>query len=133
MDYLSGVAGNRINQTGYEPHTIVEKQAEPGIDFSQMIAEALREEMVQMSIAQQSGGSLQNAGSGMMSTGAMGGGSMVIEQAIIAAAASGEADEAMTAMFMMSMMMQSGMGGDSSIMMQLMGAMLSKISAQNAD
>ena len=101
-----------------------------GADFSQALADAMREEVTRM-------GAL--AGGGYTGGGYTGGNyagmpadymqfqTQGIEQMIISAAASGEATDAQIALFMLCMMMQGDQSGDFSMIMQLMSTMLTQI------
>ncbi|MDR3209094.1 MAG: hypothetical protein LBT36_00500 [Oscillospiraceae bacterium] len=104
-----------------------------GLDFSQMLADALEQEMVEASIMA-SGGSASASSSSSYSaatggTSAYSGGGM--EQIILAAAASGEVSDAQIALFMLMSMMESGAGedGEFSQLMSLMGTMLTQLQA----
>ena len=121
IDGLTGV--NNTESIEYNEYTGSERAAsESGIDFSAIIADALKEEVTRVSLT-----------SGTNSTGATGGympmqmQSQGIEQMILAAAASGETTDAQTALFMLCMMMQSDQDGDFSMMMQMMATMLTQI------
>ena len=93
---------------------------ESGTSFTDALADALKDQLTQMSAAAGSGYTgmpgeympMQNQG---------------LEQMILAAASSGEVSDAQTALFMLCMMMQGDQDGDFSMYMQLMATMLTQI------
>ena len=107
--------------------------SEPGINFSEMLTEALRDETSRMiAMAGVPSGNGSSAMSQMMPgmTGTVG--SSGIEQMILASAASGDVSSAQMALFMLMMMMQSGEGGDMSMMSMMMGALLPQLENEAA-
>gem|GEM_PF-622426 len=91
-----------------------------GADYSDMIADALRDEIARMSAMAGSGYSAMPDGlAPMQSSG--------IEQMIISAASTGQASDAQIALFMLCMMMQTNQDGDFSMLMQMMATMLTQV------
>ncbi|MCL2046296.1 MAG: hypothetical protein FWG88_07905 [Oscillospiraceae bacterium] len=103
-----------------------ERAEESTLDFSTIIADALRDEVTRMSVTAQPGGS-GSMGSGYMPLNMQSQG-QGIEQLILAAAAGGEVTDAQAALFMLCMMMQTSQDSDFSMIMQMMATMISQIS-----
>ena len=122
MSSIGAITG--ATAAGYDAADAVNNKQDAGVDFSAVLAGALKEEATRAVMTGMSGG----AGA----DGLLGGYSPTqgsgIEQAIIAAASSGEVSDAQIALFMLCMMMQtSGGDGDFSILMQMMSSMLGNI------
>ena len=110
--------------------TAVTNTAGNGADFSQALADAMREEVTRMG-ALAGGGYTGGSYAGVPNAGMPGGymqfQTQGIEQMILNAAASGETTDAQIALFMLCMMMQGDQGGDFSMIMQLMSSMITQI------
>ena len=112
-----------------------------GIDFTSILADALKDQAVQMSISAASGtkGATGSSGaSGMSGASGLTGGYMQpqsqgIEQMILAAASSGEVSDAQTALFMLCMMMQTNQDGEFSMLMQMMVSMVTQMQSEAAN
>ena len=104
----------------------VGEQAQTGVNFSEMLSEALREETARMA-------SMASVPSGLGSSGMPAGmmgmdtGTSAIEQMILASASNGEVSNAQIALFMLMMMMQSSEGGDMSMLSTMMSALLPQL------
>ena len=104
----------------------------PGVNFSEMLAEAVRDETARMmamtSIPNEGGTSaMPQSLAGMTGPGSSG-----IEQMILASASTGEASNAQIALFMLMMMMQSSEGGDTSMLSMMMNALLPQLDSEAA-
>ena len=127
---------NTLQTDNVETHDVVEtsqpsQSNQPGVNFSDMFAEALRNEATRLT----SMTSLPNTpGSTMMTQGMMGldMGSSPIEQMILASASSGEATNSQIALLMLMMMMQSSEGGDMSMFSMMMSALLPQLENEAA-
>ena len=120
MNNITGITGS--NMPGYGGTDTARAGSGSGAEFSQVLEDALREEMTRSVTAGMSGG-VDGMLGGYMPSPTSG-----IEQAIITAAESGEVSDAQVALFMLLMMMQTGGGeGDSSMLMQMMAATLTQI------
>ena len=92
------------------------------VDFSSMLAEALKDEMTRMTVTSGAGASGMPGGYMPMQMQGQG-----LEEMILAAASSGEVNDAQTALFMLCMMMQTDQDGDFSMIMQMMASMLTQM------
>ena len=106
--------------------------AEAGVNFSAMLADAMREETTRMvtmaSMPSGSGSTQMTPGlSGLSTPGSSG-----IEQIILASASAGEVSNAQIALFMLMMMMQSSEQGDMSMLSMMMGALLPQLESEAA-
>ena len=127
MSVVNEISG--LNRIEYPEQTgAATGEPSSGIDFSAMIAEALKEEATRMSVAARTSSlSSLNAsgGSGMPMQMQMQG--QGLEQMILAAASSGEVSDAQVALFMLCMMMHTSENSDFSMMMQMMASMIEKM------
>ena len=121
---INGVTG--VNNTEYPEYAEYAKAqataSGESVDFSAMLANALRDEASRASVT-------AGAGPGMMAGGfmPMQMQSQGIEELILAAASSGEVSDAQAALFMLCMMMQTSTEGDFSMIMQMMATMINQI------
>ena len=98
------------------------KPEQPGtIDFSSVLAGAMKNQIASATVT--AGGGL----TGMMPNTYLPVQNQGIEQAVLSAASSGQVDDAQIALLMLCMMMQSNQDGDFSMLMQMMGTMLTQI------
>jgi hypothetical protein len=95
-----------------------------GPDFSAILADAMRDNMMQAALT--AGGGTPGMHGGYMPVQNNG-----VEQAILAAASSGQIDDAQIALFMLMMMMQTSQDGEFSMLMQMMGTMIMQIQADS--
>ena len=98
---------------------------EQDVDFSSMLAEAMKEEMTRMGVT--AGADASGIQSGYMP---MQMESQGIETMLLTAASSGEITDSQAALFMLCMMMQSSGDSDSSMLMQMMSSMLTQIQGE---
>ena len=121
-----GIAGvNNTESIEYPGYAGTARPAESGsgVDFSAVIADAMKDEITKMAIT--SSPDAAGMTSGYMPIGME---SQGIEQMILAAASSGETSDAQIALFMLCMMMQTGgQNSDYSMIMQMMATMLTQI------
>ena len=117
IDSISGTYYIEYPGRAETPNTSAAQQ--PGTDFSAMLADAMRDGIMQTTMTAGGGMSglpgympIQNSG---------------IEQAILEAATSGQVDDAQIALFMLMMMMQTNQGGDFSMLMQMMATMITQL------
>jgi len=121
MSSINTVAGvDTSDYIDYSGQASAGSRAQPGTDFSAILADALKDQTVNMGVT--AGGGLSGAPMGYVQVQNQG-----IEQTIIAAASSGQVDDAQMALFMLCMMMQSNQDGDFSMLMQIMSSMLARI------
>ena len=123
MSNINEVAG--VDATSYVDYTRVTAQSgslQTETNFSSILAGAMKGQMANVSLA--AGGGLSGMPIGYLPTQNQG-----IEQAIVNAASSGGVDDAQVAMLMLCMMMQSNQEGEFSMLMQMMGSMLTQIQA----
>jgi len=118
IDAISGANTTEYTGTPGAPGN----EAGSGIDFSSVLAEAMKEEMTRVSIT--GGANTSGVPGGFMPMQMQTSG---IEQAILTAASTGQATDAQIALFMLCMMMQTSQDGDFSMMMQMMASMLTQI------
>jgi len=126
MSTINTIPGINITEpAGYpeQPEASVQNaQTQTGQSFSDMLADAMRDNALNASITAGSGFSgipggflpVQNNG---------------LEQAIMSAVSSGQADDAQMALMMLCMMMQSNQDGEFSMYMQMMSMMIMQMQA----
>jgi hypothetical protein len=113
---------NAAEYTQHDEAAVTGGAAEQGVDFSSVLANAMRDEVTRMSVTAGAGAGLSGMPGGFLPIQNQG-----IEQAILAAASSGEISDAQIALFMLCMMMQTSQDGDFSMLMQMMATMLTQI------
>ena len=98
--------------------------SQPVIGFSDMLAEAIREEVARSTAAAgaTAGADMSDIAAGLTDIRSQG-----IEQMVLASASAGESSNSQMALLMLMMIMQMGDSGNSSMLMQVMGALLSQI------
>jgi len=124
MSSINAITG--VSSTDYTEFTGPASSITPetGISFAEALADAMRDEVTQMTVT--AGFDFSGLAGGFMPMQMQ---TQGIEQAILAATSSGQTTDAQIALFMLCMMMQTDQGGDFSMIMQMMASMLTQITA----
>ena len=131
MNTINGTGGvNQVNPAAYETVTNVQADQNTGANFSNVLNEALRDQMMQSVIPGISGPGASGVAPGVYMPSATTG----MENAMLAVAEQGEMSGAHLMLFMLIMMMQSGdSGSELAPIMQMMAQMLSKTTQPDSD
>jgi len=120
MSNVNIVAGaGTADYTEFPKPSATSGPSQPGPDFSAVLGDTMRDYKASAGVM---AGGFPHGMPGYLPVQNQG-----IEQAIASAASSGQADDAQIAMLMLCMMMQSNQDGDFSMIMQMMGTMLTQM------